>query len=67
MKTLIVLVLLLLATATATGFAAYGSMDLAEVTSAVSHASLAEPAQLLMCGSALLMLSVAVRRLAASH
>ena len=61
MKTLIILALLLLA-ATASAYAGYGTVDIAEVTTAVSYARAAEPAQLLVSGAALLMLSVAVRR-----
>jgi hypothetical protein len=60
MKTLSVIVLLLLVTASAV--AAYGTLDIAEVSSAVSHARATEPAQLLLCGAVLLAMSVAVRR-----
>lgn len=60
MKALIVLALLLVATATA--IASYSTTNIAGVTSAVSHGRVPEPAQLLVCGAALLILSVAVRR-----
>ena len=61
MKTLIVLALLMLA-ATASAYAGYRTVDIADVTSAVSHVRAAEPAQLLMCGAGLLVASVALRR-----
>ena len=60
MKTLIALTLSLLALAGAV--AGYGSLDIGEVTAAVSGAGSADAAQLLMCGSALIVLSVTVRR-----
>ena len=50
MKTLIVLALLMLA-ATASAYAGYRTVDIADVTYAVSHVRAAEPAQLLMCGA----------------
>ena len=54
-----VLVLTLLGTASVVAF---GTVSIADVTSAVSHARTAEPARLLVCGATLLVLSVALRR-----
>jgi hypothetical protein len=61
MKASIILVLVLLLGA-ASALAGYSTVNMAEVTSAVSQARTAEPAQLLICGAALIVLSVAVRR-----
>jgi hypothetical protein len=63
MKTLMVLAMsLLLLAATASAYAGYNTVNIAEVTSAVSSAQATEPARLLMCGAALLMAAVALRR-----
>jgi hypothetical protein len=59
MKASLVLVLVLLLTASTI---AYNTISDPHVTSAVSHTRAAEPAQMLMCGAALLVMSFAVRR-----
>jgi hypothetical protein len=59
MKTWMVLALILLGSA---GASAFSGVHIADVTSAVTHVRTAEPAQLLVCGAALLMLAVALRR-----
>jgi len=60
MKTWIVLALILLGGSASA--IAFTGVRMAEVTSAVTYARTAEPAQLLVCGAALLVLSVALRR-----
>jgi hypothetical protein len=64
MKTFIILAFLLLAIATG---AASSRTNSEIASSATTPAGAAEPAQLLVCGSALLMLSVAVRRFASGR
>jgi ABC-type enterobactin transport system permease subunit len=59
MKASLVLVLVLLLTA---GTIAYSTGSGPHVASAVSQPRAAEPAQMVMCGAALLVMSFAVRR-----
>ena len=59
MKTWIILALILLGSASAIAFT---GMHVADVTSAVTRARTAEPARLLVCGAALLVAAVALRK-----